>query len=950
MSVKIGDLTGIGVNGPEDNDIFVLNDFSEGETKKVTFAQIKDNIIDPSTFTTNPSITQSIIDSINGYSQDGINSTQLDGLDSTYFLDYTNLNNRPAIPDDDITQLKLSTLLNDSGFVQFDNSTSPNRLIYQRSATDTITYNPVIINTKYIAENPDADVTDRTGNQTLGGAYYTDARVETFLNSNFDSFYTQYTATFDERNIKDSLYEVDGTFVEVQLDQGEEQSQFIRVSKIVNGENISDNFSVGQTIRVYGGSRFISADNDTLTATFSVSKSGLEQDPSAIGTPDEQTPILFKYKICEFDYSTGEITPTSEFASSDHQIGVTIPGDLFGIVDNVYQAFNSNNFVKLTFDNTVFETRGVAVYRQVDGVDSEYKLITVLGPKELATGQWIDYYDFDYVTWAADYKSDVDNSFTKMVHFPLTAHGTTSNDARRGWEDVTITAISVGANTFDLKISDVLYINADANCDISHNDTSKIRTAITSNNNAGRKTITLNAKTYVSSVIDIPDEFGVNGVPYITKIAKLPWSGFDINSNNLIRTSSNLNSRQTSIIGFDLSGTSPYQVQFVEDGNSSANYLVNFGTIPLQPFVDRVRILDTPGGGFYASSPIDLRLINTEAKNSGVSDRYEHKPLNATGGQNITVTSNTFENFTDNVDVSVTTRGVVSGNIISNCGSGLLIYGSTFLISNPNVLVGPAGEYLAQPDILNSVFDSINIDLTEAYNATTQYQSDVMRYQENGANYDLTFTDSTSTPASRVYEVKYIQKLPNGVEEFWTPSSATPITIDPVTQFDGDEDATDGLFAFTIPYASIADFKEASGSNSYTTLLAENANHVGLIYTISNTNEVAGGTIGNVIDPADSQLVAEGETIAGDVYRIEVTNLSRFVTNNTQVVLSGHNSFNPNGISEVIGVVQGNPVTPVGSNVSTVNILFDGATSLTAGSGGNINIVNKFLLAQGRIF
>ena len=945
MSVKIGDLTGIGVNGPEDDDIFVLNDFSEGETKKVSFSQIKDNIIDPSTFTNNNAITQSIIDAINGYSSDGINSTQLDGLDSTHFLNYTNLNNRPAIPDDDVTQLKLSTLLNDSGFVQFDNSTSPNRLIYQRSATDTITYNPVIINTKYIAENPDADVTDRTGNQTLGGAYYSDARVEAFLNANFDSFYTQYTATFDERNIKDSLYEVDGTFVEVQLDQGEEQSQFIRISKTVNSVNISENFSVGQTIRVYGASRFISSDNDTLTATFEVTKSGLEQDSG-----DTQTDTFFRYKICEFDYSTGEITPTSQFIQSDHQVGITIPANLAGVVENVYQAFNTNNFIKLTFDNTVFETKGVAVYRQIVGVDPEYKLITVLGPKELSQGQWIDYYNFDYVPWAEGYKSDVDNSFTKMVHFPLTAHGTTSNDARRGWEDVTITAISVGANTFDLKISDILYVNGDSACNVSHNDTSKIRTAISTNNNAGRKTITLNAKTYVSSVIDIPDEFGVNGVPYITKIAKLPWTGFDINSNNLIRSQSNLNSRQTSIIGFDLSGTSPYQVQFVEDGNSSANYLVNFGTIPAQPFVDRVRILDTPGGGIYASSPIDLRLINTEAKNSGMSDRYEHKPLNATGGQNITVTSNTFENFTDNVDVSVTTRGVVSGNIISNCGSGLLIYGSTFLISNPNVLVGPAGEYLAQPDILNSVYDSINIDLTEAYEANTQFQSDVYRYQENGSNYDLTFTNSTSTPASRVYEVKYIQKLPNGVEEFWTPSEASTITLDPVTQFDGDEDQTDGLFAFTIAHDDIADFKEASGSNSYTTLLAENANHVGLVYTISNVNEVAGGTIGNVIDPADSTLVAEGETVVGELYRIEVTNLSRFVTNNTQVVLSGHNSFNPNGISEIIGVVQGNPITPNGSNVSTLNILFDGATSLTAGSGGNINIVNKFLLAQGRIF
>ena len=60
---------------------------------------------------------------------------------------------------------------------------------------------------------------------------------------------------------------------------------------------------------------------------------------------------------------------------------------------------------------------------------------------------------------------------------------------------------------------------------MAHNDTSLIKGAILANSTAGKKSVVLNAKTYNTSAISMPDSFGLVGTSYITKLKKLPWSG-----------------------------------------------------------------------------------------------------------------------------------------------------------------------------------------------------------------------------------------------------------------------------------------------------------------------------------------------------------------------------------------------------------------------------------------
>ena len=61
--------------------------------------------------------------------------------------------------------------------------------------------------------------------------------------------------------------------------------------------------------------------------------------------------------------------------------------------------------------------------------------------------------------------------------------------------------------------------------DMAHNDTSLIKGAVLANSTAGKKSVVLNAKTYNTSAITMPDSFGLVGTSYITKLKKLPWSG-----------------------------------------------------------------------------------------------------------------------------------------------------------------------------------------------------------------------------------------------------------------------------------------------------------------------------------------------------------------------------------------------------------------------------------------
>ena len=943
MTKRLSQLTALST--PDNADIFLLTDSSETQSKKITFLDLKSTVVDSDTFNANQANMVTALNSYNPSSAGntlGSSTLYYNGAyqPSAYFLAFANLTGAPTIASN------LSQLTNNTGFIRYDTNTG--KMIYDGSSNITMLSDYV--------------------NEGSVNKFYTEARADARVNALFGGLYNTYNNTFDQGTSSDSLSGQAGTFVSPVGVSPETQSKNVRISDI----NVRTAFAVGQVLRLYGASTAYEA--TTLTSGLSLTVAGFLT--AAEGTED-YTKLL--YKISEFDVATGEISPASAAVIAT----IKTPVELGSTA--TLDAFNVTNFIRLNFTSTPVD-KGIAVYRQV-GDTAGYKLVAVLGRKEVDTGSWIDYYTFDYTDWSG--KNPADNSYTSVTHFPLTP----PSSALRGWVDKTIVSITDTSTSFDLVLDDYVFINqSSASVAISHNDTSLIRDAITAKISVGKKSIVLNAKTYNTAQLSIPNNFGLVGTSYITKIRKLPWTGGEAETDNakLIISTSSTNATGISIVGIDLDGNFTEQFLFADSTTFNKNYMLDFGTGCDSLLLDRVRIKNVPAGGIWARSPVELKMNTSEVVNSGITDRYDYSPLVVDGGTTTMITGNRFENFTDYVDVSVTNRGVVSNNIIRNCGSGLFVYGSTFFLSSPNVLMGPANEYLPTPDILNSEYDSINIDLYEAAASNDDYQSLIHVYQENGSAYNLSLSESGSSIEYRAF---FISKSAQGVEEIYgttyTPANFTVgkryviLSLGTTTSqanwntaagtsghvFDvgssficavpssGDGTATSGgvdgitindrpagmdralgQFAFDISSATVQSIKTANGAYSYSTLKAANELHQGIGWSASYRHEVTAATI-----------LGTGSW-SGDTYSITTVS-TLYLALNQRVRFKGstHDGWsNPNNVFE--GTVQS--ITAENAGERTVVIKFHGAGSgagQNVGTGGSLNIIDTFVMAQGRI-
>jgi len=977
MTKKFSEL--VSITTPDISDVFALSDVSETESKKITFADLKTSIIDESTFD-----QASLVSRLNSYNPtnagNGLSATKLfvagsadagDPIadfyqDGSYFLTYANFSGTPTIPPD------LTVAANNTeavGFLRYNNET----LGIEWAGSST-----VLMSTTNLPE----------GNRL----YYTTERGRQAVIDNFGEQFNIYNSTFDQGDVRDSVYGLGVTFIDTQVSGGQQQSKTIRITGDSNSTT-RQQFSVGQVIRIYGGQS--SFESPTNSATFSLTVQGFTETESAKKTGTVGN--TFSYKIAEFNYETGEITPAS--AAQTRTIYVPTSGGAANVPDQ----FNTSHFIRLSFASVPAD-RGVAVFRRI-GSSGDYKLTAVLGRKEIDAGSWIDYLSFDYTSWSG--KNATDNTFTNIVHFPLTSESV----SRRGWVDKRIESIRQNTNSFDLTIDDFVFVNSpdgtgNYSAQICHNDTAIIQTAISNNASAGKKSIVLNAKTYVSSQLSLPNNFGLVGTSYITKIKKLPWTGGESSALNgkFIYSQSATGATSLSIVGVDIDGEASNQFLWPDSTTINRNYLLDFGINCNSLLLDRVRITNAPAGGVYASSPIELKINTSEVTDSAVTDRYEYSPLIADSGSDTMIVGNRFQNYTDYVDVSVTNKGIVANNVINNCGSGLFVYGSVFFVSSPNVLMGPAQEFLPTPDILNSEYDLINIDLSEAKAAGDDYDSPGHVYQENGAPFDLSATDGSIIDIT--HRAFYIQKTAQGVEEIYgtttqagsfqvtnPPTRYTILSLGSTTQSQwntaagtsgvvysvgdtftaaaagaGNGTATSGgvdtiqiidvpktdaerklgTFAFSIPVATVNAIKDASGAHSYSTLKSANSLHEGIGWASTFRNEVSCGSISGT-----PTWTVDSVNGTDPIYSVTINNLL-YASIGKRVRFDGHTGWS-NGGNVSTGTVHS--ITTNGAT-SVVDIKFKGAgggtdnnnqVGLNVGNGGTLNIIDSFVMAQGRI-
>lgn len=953
MAVKFTDLNELTV--PDNGDIFVLRDSDLNTTKYVTWENIQLNILSESAITARGDNLVNVLNALDSgqNTPNNLNSTRLwynlAYRNGDYFLRWANQLDKPALLNtlDTADTFNLSQFDNNTGFIRWqDNNGSP-RIIYENTTTGTT---PRTITTDDLVE----------GSSNL---YYTEERVDARFTARFPDELSRYTSTFDQGNTADSLAGIAGTFLQNVPDTVNQlQANTIRIAT-----DYANNFNVGQKIRIYGASAL---DTDLLQASetnfaFTTTVRGM----NTTGT----TTVTFSYRACEFDIVNGAIASSYGPVTATIEVpnGYSADPDDSNFVGNY---FSPDKFIELAFNGSTSAGRGVAIYRQDPG-RSQHGLVAVTGPKDIAdVDGWNDYYNLDYVPWSD--KDEKTNAYTSVVHFPLIA----PTAPLRGWIDTYIRTKTVTSTHIDLVIGDsatYVWTNAARSCEIAHNDTDIIQDAITANANVGRKAIDLNAKTYVIEQINIPNSFGLNGTAYLTKFRKLPWSGGAYNSATMIRSTTTSNPQNISIVGVDIDGDAANQFLFADTTEQSNNYAVNYYRGAGNPLFDKVRVTNVVGGGIWSTDSSNFRFTNGEIRDSGNTDRWDFSPLIADAGENTIITSNVLKNFTNYIDVSVTDRGVVTNNIIENTGSGLFIYGSKFILSSPNILIGPADEFIPQPDILNSEYDSINIYLTSEYiNTNGDYESPVYVYQENGVAYDLTYTEGQDANglggiSDISYDTFLIAKDPDSGEEYfwsWTTAGVPKPTLQSINLV-----REEGKFQWRLLASDIARIK--AGNLTVNSLRATESDHIGIGYSVSYENEVHAGTIpgssvseavlSGVRDPSSTsgtglnlvydtgvvQDIVNGGEVSGDDYAIKVYNM-QYLSVGSRVKMNQHTNFSATGnTTDGVGTITyvSNTFADGDDTYNYVSINFPNTTEFNIGDGGYINIIDKFVMAQGRI-
>lgn len=656
---------------------------------------------------------------------------------ASYFLEYSNLLNAP----DRIENVnQLTNGMSYAGLVQ--NADSFSLEVNNPLGKEGALVRP--ITTDMIAEGQNK--------------YFNNSNVEQTVRELFGGLFNQYSSTFDSGNNKDSLIGVPAEWTGGVGLAGSKISNQLLVQ--APGIDTTD-FSPDQVVRVYGATLGTRAD---LGSVISPSTTVAGFNPNG-NNNDFANQTNFHYRVAKFDLKTGMIGERSSLVTQAISLaGATNQSDFL-------KAFDQDHFITVDLGSVTNTSQGVLVYRSVE-TSTVLKLVAVLGPKDLqdANDTFRDYYNFDYVSWSG--RSEEDNSYpSDTIHFPhqISDSGDHS-EVFDGWADMTIESVSatgLGDGSFKIVLNESALINNINGLkghivSIAHNDTSKINLGIQSKIDPliGLKSLSLNAKTYNVSSIDMPTDFGLIGVIGLTKLKKLPWASYTLAAADgsprtaILKTPGVNDAKNVSIENVDFDGNAINQFLLAD---SDGNRFIDFGTQTEDITVSNCKIQNVIGDGIRCSLPLRFKMSLSEISNGGITDRYEITPLVIDSGINTMVTNNVIQNFTVGIDATVTQEGVIANNVIKNVGAGIDVYGSTFLVSSPNVLMGPANEFLSSPDILNSEFDSINIRRSQLQNLGigADFRSDDLVYQESGATFDLT-TDSMTQSPQVVFRTKLL--------------------------------------------------------------------------------------------------------------------------------------------------------------------------------------------------
>lgn len=673
-------------------------------------------------------------------------------------------------------------------------------------------------------------------------------------------------------------------------------------------------FKNGQTVRIF---------NALSTVTVSALTSGI-----IVGNPtkngflgDAAGSAIFEYQIAQFDLATGRISAASP------------PSSVSGIK---LSEFNIVNNIALTITRSAL-TNGILIYRKITSPaagesTASYNLIAVLGQKEFenSTGfSFIDYYTFNNTAWSR--KEQTRNEFNNasgLIHFPLTAPSTAS----LGWVDTVVTGVDYNTGVITVSQS----FNFGQNVIVSNDDTASLQAEINEKIAANIRILFLDPKTYIISTLTIPERFALIGRSKKTKLKKLSWASAN---NHMITAAANTN--QIELFNMSIDGNMQNQYLLDDSVDDTLNYCINIvGTKLRFENLDMDNII---GGGIYTADSVGVFASVNNIANSGLTDLFEYCPIKANDTSQITIANNVMKNFSGPLDVSVSNIAVLNGNTVNNCGSGISVFGATKLISSPNLILGPAGEFIPGPDIFNSEYDSVNIILEKDVN----FISDNYVYQEGGTVFDLSINNNRAVISYKINKLTSTDNIEELGEEILEDA------IQPILG----TDFANGNFRFSIALQSVNDLKtifayrrlkyggpEIPGSPAIPAQIAD-PNHMGLVYRAFLTEYVPAGTVIPFTEIVQGTAISYPRAFSAaglEYYEVYLQNASN-------ISLRSRIRFLSHGGTPSLDIPVGT-VTQISNFGANTKLLIEYPTVISVvGSGGFITVENTFILAKGKI-
>ena len=499
-------------------------------------------------------------------------------------------------------------------------------------------------------------------------------------------------------------------------------------------------FYVGEKVKVFG----ISTSTDgalvpnPVPGNFTIAK---------VGTA--ATVNTYYYWAAEYVYRSGKVGICSAI------------GPAAGIGHTQLDNFNDVNHNVLTMARSS-SNNGLLIYRQQkvgsgtagDRDLGQSKLIGILGPRELGTAtagiKWPDYGTYDQTQWSPN--GTLNEYDADQIHFPNIG----TDAQRRGW--LIDTVQSIGVNNIVLSGQGLLNIGfgtgtaTTAEVKVVHDNTYALSNAIDITVADGGNYLNLPSGTYLTNNLVLPTGFTLkgNGKNTIIKQQYFAHDSTDGHGTNLVFTGNFIGVGIATDIDFDptstdmtiqdvtIDGNSGNNIRFGEPliENSSNSFLVYFRNIT-SSLIKGVEIRNSPAHALQVQNSTRLSIENCSIVDGGITDRYVFFPIFAQDSDVLRLNDSVIENFSGPVDLSATSVVSTGGNIIRNSGTGLRMYASGKITTTNNILLGPSDEFIPSPDIHDSDFNSLNIEVNRTVGMTGA-DAPTIQYIRDGNPFDIT--------------------------------------------------------------------------------------------------------------------------------------------------------------------------------------------------------------------